>query len=60
MIDIEVFQMIRVVYKITGEYDDYSTFVMNETEYNVINKFVQQINEDSNSIQIAEIDKESF
>lgn len=60
MIDIEVFQMIRVVYKITGEYDDYSTFVMNETEYNVINKFVQQINEDSNSIQITEIDKESF
>ena len=60
MIDIEVFQMIRVVYKITGEYDDYSTFVMNETDYNVINKFVQQINEDSNSIQITEIDKESF
>lgn len=60
MIDIEVFQMIRVVYKITGEYDDYSTFVMNETEYNVINKFVQQINEDSNSIQITEINKESF
>ena len=60
MIDIEGFQMIRVVYKITGEYDDYSTFVMNETEYNVINKFVQQINEDSNSIQITEIDKESF
>ena len=60
MIDIGVFQMIRVVYKITGEYDDYSTFVMNETEYNVINKFVQQINEDSNSIQITEINKESF
>ena len=60
MIDIEVFQMIRVVYKITGEYDDYSTFVMNETEYNVINKFVQQINEDSNNIQITEINKESF
>ena len=60
MIDIEVFQMIRVVYKITGEYDDYSTFVMNETEYNVINKFVQQLNEDSNSIQITEINKESF
>ena len=60
MTDIEVFQMIRVVYKITGEYDDYSTFVMNETEYNVINKFVQQINEDSNSIQITEINKESF
>ena len=60
MIDIEVFQMIRVVYKITGEYDDYSTFVMNETDYNVINKFVQQINEDSNSIQITEINKESF
>lgn len=60
MIDIEVFQMIRVVYKITGEYDDYSTFVMNETEYNVINKFVQQINEDSNSTQITEINKESF
>lgn len=60
MIDIEVFQMIRVVYKITCEYDDYSTFVMNETEYNVINKFVQQINEDSNSIQITEINKESF
>ena len=52
--------MIRVVYKITGEYDDYSTFVMNETEYNVINKFVQQINEDSNSAQITEINKESF
>ena len=60
MIDIEVFQMIRVVYKITGEYDDYSTLVMNETDYNVINKFVQQINEDSNSIQITEINKESF
>ena len=60
MMDIEVFQMIRVVYKITGEYDDYSTFVMNETDYNVINKFVQQINEDSNSIQITEINKESF
>lgn len=60
MIDIGVFQMIRVVYKITGEYDDYSAFVMNETEYNVINKFVQQINEDSNSIQITEINKESF
>ena len=60
MIDIEVFQIIRVVYKITGEYDDYSTFVMNETDYNVINKFVQQINEDSNSIQITEINKESF
>ena len=60
MIDIGMFQMIRVVYKITGEYDDYSTFVMNETEYNVINKFVQQINEDSNSIQITEINKESF
>ena len=60
MIDIGVFQMIRVVYKITGEYDDYSALVMNETEYNVINKFVQQINEDSNSIQITEINKESF
>lgn len=52
--------MIRVAYKITGEYDDYSIFAMNETEYNVINKFIQQINEDSNSIQITEIDKEIF
>ncbi len=50
--------MIRVTYKITGEYDDYTTIEVSNDSYNVISNFISNLNADSSHVQIEEINKE--
>ena len=50
--------MIRVTYKITGEYDDYATIEVSEDSYDVISNFISNLNANSSTVQIKEIKKE--
>ena len=52
--------MLRVTYKITGEYDDYTTIEVSENSYEVISNFINNLNADSSNVQIEEIKKEQI
>lgn len=47
--------MYRLTYRITGEYEDFTTIELNETEYLAVSKFIKQLNDDSDNVQIEEI-----